>query len=72
MLKDLLEKTHVSAFIIRSDGLVCCMMRTKLDNFKDHGDLGAVVVRLSLEPLQLVGGTYFLKLGFQIRAIQWH
>jgi len=59
-----LGKVHVSAFIIRSDGLICCMMRTKLDNFEVHVDHGTGVVSLSLEPLQLVGGTYFAEAWF--------
>lgn len=59
-----LGKVQVSAFIIRSDGLVCCMMRTKLDNFEVDVDHGRGMVSLSLEPLQLVGGTYFAEAWF--------
>jgi hypothetical protein len=59
-----LGKVQVSAFIIRSDGLVCCMMRTKLDNFDIAVDHGRGMVSLSLEPLQLVGGTYFAEAWF--------
>jgi lipopolysaccharide transport system ATP-binding protein len=59
-----LGKVQVSAFIIRSDGLTCCMMRTKLDEFDLFVDPGQGTVSLQLEPLQLVGGTYFAEAWF--------
>ena len=59
-----LGKAQVSAFIIRSDGLTCCMMRTKLDNFDLFIEQGHGMVSLQLEPLQLVGGTYFAEAWF--------
>lgn len=59
-----LGKVQVSAFLIRSDGLTCCMMRTKLDNFDLHIERGHGMVLLQVEPLQLVSGTYFAETGF--------
>lgn len=59
-----LGKVQVSAFIIRSDGLVCCMMRSKLDKFDVQVDHGQGVVSLLLDPLQLVGGSYFAEAWF--------
>jgi lipopolysaccharide transport system ATP-binding protein len=59
-----LGRVQVSVFIVRSDGLVCCMMRTKLDNFDVCVESGQGVVSLYLEPLQLVGGTYFAEAWF--------
>lgn len=56
-----LGKVHASAFILRSDGLTCCMMRTKLDNFDLVVERGPGVITLYVEPLQLVGGTYFVE-----------
>ena len=57
-------KSQVSVFIKRSDGLTCCMMRTKLDNFDLVLDRGKGVVSLYLEPLQLITGSYFAEAWF--------
>jgi len=59
-----LGKVQLSAFIFRSDGVTCCMMRTKLDGFDIVLEQGQGVVLLQLEPLQLVGGTYYVEAGF--------
>lgn len=59
-----LGKVHASAFIMRSDGLTCCMLRTKLDNFDLEIERGQGVVNITLEPLQLVSGTYFVEAWF--------
>lgn len=59
-----LGKSHVSVFIKRSDGLTCCMMRTKLDHYELEIDRGQGVVTLHLEPLQLITGTYFVEAWF--------
>jgi lipopolysaccharide transport system ATP-binding protein len=57
-------KVHVSVFIRRSDGLTCCMMRTKLDDYDLSLERGQGVISLHLEPLQLVTGTYFAEAWF--------
>ena len=57
-------KVHVSVFIKRSDGLTCCMLRTRLDDFKLVVERGQGVVTLNLEPLQLISGTYFAEAWF--------
>ncbi|MBE2224696.1 MAG: ABC transporter ATP-binding protein, partial [Anaerolineae bacterium] len=54
-----LGKVQVSVFLIRSDGLTCCMLRTKLDNFDLVMAQGVGTVSLNLDPIQLVSGTYF-------------
>ena len=59
-----LGNVHVSAFITRSDGLTCCMMRTKLDGFEMAVQRGQGVVTVTLDPLQLVSGTYFAEAWF--------
>lgn len=59
-----LGKVQVSAFIFRSDGVTCCMMRTKLDGFDLSLDRGRGVVAVQLTPLQLVGGTYYAEAWF--------
>lgn len=55
---------HASVFIIRSDGLTCCMMRTKLDDFALNIERGQGMITLHLDPLQLIGGTYFAEAWF--------
>ena len=55
---------NMSVFVIRSDGLTCFMLRTKLDDFELQMRPGSGVVSVSLEPLQLVSGTYFAEAWF--------
>ena len=59
-----LGKVHASVFIIRSDGLTCCMIRTRLDDFDLVIERGNGALSLYLDPLQLVGGTYFAEAWF--------
>jgi lipopolysaccharide transport system ATP-binding protein len=59
-----LGQVQVSVFIKRSDGLTCCMMRTKLDNYNLVLERGQGIVSLYLEPLQLITGTYFAEAWF--------
>jgi lipopolysaccharide transport system ATP-binding protein len=47
--------------IIRSDGLTCCMMRNSLDKVQIHLGPGSGVVSVTVDPLQLRGGTYFVQ-----------
>jgi lipopolysaccharide transport system ATP-binding protein len=47
--------------IIRSDGVTCCMMRTKLDEVDVRVERGSGRVDVTLDPLQLRGGTYFVQ-----------
>lgn len=49
----------VAAHITRSDGVTCCMMRTSLDDVHFSLDSGEGVVCATVEPLQLISGTYF-------------
>lgn len=57
-------KVNMSVFIIRSDGMTCCMMRTKLDHFNLAVERGVGTVTVDLEPLQLITGTYFIEAWF--------
>ena len=57
-------KVNMSIFIIRSDGLTCCMLRTKLDNYILDVERGAGTISVDLEPLQLITGTYFIEAWF--------
>jgi len=47
--------------IMRSDGVTCCMMRTSLDGVRFSLDRGLSCISVVLEPLQLVGGSYFVE-----------
>jgi ABC-type glutathione transport system ATPase component len=55
-----IERANVVVRIIRSDGLTCCMMRTSLDEVQMSLQPGPGVLSVILEPLQLVGSTYFI------------
>ena len=55
---------NVSAYIIRSDGVTCCMMRTSLGEFTPRLSQGAGTITVTLLPLQLIGGTYFAEAWF--------
>lgn len=57
-------RVNMSVFVIRSDGLTCCMLRTKLDGFELQVQRGAGVVTVDLEPLQLISGNYFVEAWF--------
>jgi ABC-type polysaccharide/polyol phosphate transport system ATPase subunit len=57
-------KVNMSIFMIRSDGLTCFMLRTKLDNFRLEVERGAGTVLVDLAPLQLITGTYFVEAWF--------
>jgi hypothetical protein len=59
-----LGKVHLSVFIFRSDGVMCCMMRTKLDGFEVAVERGQGVVEVQMTPLQLVGGSYYAEAWF--------
>jgi len=57
-------KVNMSVFVIRSDGLTCFMLRTKLDNFDLDVERGVGIVSVDLDPLQLITGTYFVEAWF--------
>ena len=59
-----LGKIQMSLFIIRSDGLTCCMVRSKLENIDLVVKRGQGIVSVQLMPLQLVGGTYYAEAWF--------
>jgi lipopolysaccharide transport system ATP-binding protein len=59
-----IQEMHVSVFIMRSDGLSCCMMRTKLADVALQVTRGQGVVSVFMEPLQLVTGAYYAEAWF--------
>ncbi len=55
---------HVSVFIMRADGLACCMLRTKLDERAFTVLRGRGAISVFLEPLQLITGAYYAEAWF--------
>lgn len=54
-----LDEVNVVIRIYRTDGLTTCMMRTKADGFKMGVKKGEGVISVTLDPIQLYGGTYY-------------
>jgi lipopolysaccharide transport system ATP-binding protein len=52
---------NVVARIVRSDGVTACMMRTSLDGFPLSLERGSGIISITLEPLQLYGGSYYVQ-----------
>jgi homopolymeric O-antigen transport system ATP-binding protein len=57
-------KANMSVFIKRSDGLTCCMIRTKLAGFELRLQRGTGIISVDLHPLQLISGRYFAEAWF--------
>jgi lipopolysaccharide transport system ATP-binding protein len=51
----------VAAHVTRSDGLTCFMARTSLDHVQFSIEQGAGILSVTLEPLQLISGTYYVE-----------
>lgn len=47
--------------IIRSDGVTCCMVRTKIDKFLFILNAGRGILSLTLDPIQLYGGAFYIQ-----------
>lgn len=62
------EKANLVVRILRSDGLTCCAMRTSLDGFDFSVDPGQGIISVSLEPVQLYGGSYYVQAVFRDAA----
>ncbi len=54
-----LGKSHAIVVIYRSDGLSCCSMRSRLDQFAMTVEKGVGEYSVKIEPLQLFGGMYY-------------
>lgn len=61
-------QVQMSIFLIRSDGLNCCMKRSFLDDFALDIKRGEGTITLNLDTLQLVSGTYFAEAWFLDKA----
>ncbi len=59
-----LGKVQMSLFIIRSDGIKCCMLRSRHADCRLELRKGSGRVTVRLEPLQLITGTYFVEAYF--------
>jgi lipopolysaccharide transport system ATP-binding protein len=58
------KMTNAVVRIIRTDGVTCCLMHTALDGFNVRLHEGRGVISLTMDPLQLVTGTYVLEVTF--------
>lgn len=56
-----LDPANVVLRVIRSDGLACCMMRSSLDDLHLSLSPGAGTISVTLDPLQLYGGSYYVQ-----------
>ena len=59
------DAVNIVVRLQRSDGLTCCMMRSSLDNFRLSLVQGAGVISVTLDPLQLYGGSFFAQAIFR-------
>ncbi len=55
---------NVAAYVVRSDGVTCCMMRTSLDDYKVVMQEGSGEISLWIDPLQVISGTYYVEIFF--------
>lgn len=55
-----LDQAEAVLRIIRSDGLTCCMVRTAVDGYHLSLNKGKGSFSVTLDPLQLIGGKYFV------------
>lgn len=54
-----IEDINVVIHIVRSDGLTCCRLRTRIDDVPISVKEGEGIFSVILEPLQLTSGTYY-------------
>ena len=59
------EKINLVVRILRSDGLTCCAMRTSLDGYDLSLNPGKGRVTVTLDPIQLYGGSYYAQAIFR-------
>ena len=57
----LIGTVNATVLILSVDGLLCCSMRTNIDNVHLSLHKGEGVISVILDPLQLVGGTYVVE-----------
>jgi lipopolysaccharide transport system ATP-binding protein len=50
---------NLVVYLVRSDGVLCCMIRSKVDKFTVELKPGSGMVLVEIDPLQLLTGTYF-------------
>lgn len=54
----------VATHLLRSDGLACAMLRTSMDGVRFFIEQGEGMIEITLNPLQLITGTYFAESHF--------
>jgi hypothetical protein len=55
-----LGKANLVVRVYRVDGVSCCVVRTSLDNFDVFLSQGEGTISVTLDPIQLYGGTYYV------------
>ena len=60
-----LEKANLVVRILRSDGLTCCALRSSLDDFAISLEPGKGAITVTLDPIQLYGGSYYVQAIFR-------
>lgn len=70
------DNVNLVVRILRSDGLTCCAMRTSLDHYDLSIKQGNGVVSITLDPIQLYGGSYYVQVvirdAFDANSIATH
>ena len=56
-------EVNFAVFVTRADGVVCTMIRSKLDGFSIELERGEGVVEVFLDPIRLATGSYFVEVG---------
>lgn len=56
-----IKEANAALRILNADGLLCCVMRTNVDNFPLSLPQGEGIISVIMEPLQLAGGKYFVE-----------
>jgi hypothetical protein len=60
-----IESVNSVVRILRSDGLTCCMIRSNLDGIPIHLKRGEGYISITLDPIQLYGGSYHVQSIFR-------
>jgi len=63
-----MQKTNLVVRILRSDGLTCCAIRSSLDDFSISPEAGRGAITVTLDPIQLYGGSYYVQAIFRDAA----
>jgi len=63
-----MQKINLVVRILRSDGLTCCAMRSSLDDFAISLKAERGTITVTVDPIQLYGGSYYVQAIFRDAA----